>query len=174
MIWILIALAITVVFGIAAYLFDDYDWAEYTASCFFFTMIVAVILMVGSTFFASSGAEHKVSTYPLVQLNDGNHLKGSFFLGSGVIDDRMGYNYYERHPDGSMTLESVDARDAKVIEQPGDARVVEDLKCNWRGGSIRSIPFVHFLDCEGLQETVSWTFYVPPGSVLNNYTLNAE
>jgi len=122
------------------------------------TFTILQLLMYGIV------GEHmeKTGESDLASLADNQGTSGSFFLGSGSIDDEPVFYYYERNGD-EYTLEHVNADEAVVIETTDDPRVefyspVSNNEFWYIGGFGES--------------TVK--FYVPEGSVLNNYNLDAE
>lgn len=112
-------------------------------------------------------------TYNLAALNDGKSTEGSFFLGSGTVDSVPSFMFYAKDGDGYV-LRSWDAASSRVVETEGAPRVVytcDDYSSvpapfKWAAYMILE----DYVDCEH----ASVTFYVPPGSVKQQYTLDAE
>jgi hypothetical protein len=146
---------------------------------FSFSLGIALFIL---TFFwvimsgvSATGTIYQTSNRPLVALADGTQgFKGSFFLGSGSIGGGdIGYNFYMADADGAYQLNSVPAGSAKVVERSGPASIDIIQTCNYRGGGLWAFP-VRTLDCDGRQEPVNYKFYVPKGSVISNYDLDAS
>ncbi len=115
-----------------------------------------------------------VLEYNLKAMQDGSSTTGSFFLGSGTINDVPSFMYYVEYDDGSVSLESAYASDSVVVETDENPRVT--YECEYYGDIPTALiwPVNHFgtdgdYDCTG---TV--TFYVPENSVKSQYVLDAE
>ena len=109
--------------------------------------------------------EIKKSTFKLESLQDGSRINGQFFLGSGYINEKMKYSFYISEENG-YKLYSIDANNAHVkytTEKPKlemfEEVVNDDFINNF------SIP---------LDFKTSYIIYVPQGSILQNYTLDAQ
>lgn len=109
--------------------------------------------------------------YPLVTMQDGKTTHGSFFLGSGNIDGVASFTWYEKDG-GSYYLEDIPAWQAEVRYTTGQPHVIWDCR-NERAGwvfyplNVSPDPY-----CSGRSTHV--TFYVPEGSVKNEYVLDAK
>ncbi len=111
---------------------------------------------------------HKVptATHPLKSIQDVSTTHGAFFLGSGVVSGDPSFFYYEQQDDGSFVLQSVAAEDATVVESSGTPRVVDEhlaIDSGWT--------WLTFSGTFGHKRVV---FYVPPGSITTNFTLDAK
>jgi len=105
------------------------------------------------------------STFELESLQDGSKINGQFFLGSGYINERMKYSFYISEKDG-YKLYSIEASNAHVRytnEKPKlemfDEVVTDDFVNNF---SLKS------------ELNTNYIIYVPKGSILQNYTLDAQ
>lgn len=115
-------------------------------------------------------------TYGLAALNDGRKTQGSFFLGSGTIDSVPSFMYYAEDGDGYV-LRDWSARSSRVVETTGKPRAV--FTCDDYGSVPR--PFRYSVKMI-LDDGWGWvdcrhafvTFYVPPGSVKQEITLDAQ
>ncbi len=103
-------------------------------------------------------AKHaEVGRKPLVCLQDNSAIHGSFFLGTGSIDEHPVYAYYVMGNDGCATLETVSTHRAKIKYTTGEPAVVRMGNVNhW---SI-SEPYL--------------IFEIPQGSIVNGYRLDAQ
>lgn len=136
------------------------------AFCLF---IVGMVTFIGGMIMnaiiqtAVTGTHYEVSqTYELHTLHDSSGTTGSFFLGSGTIDSKPVFMYYEKQGD-SYFLRHADADFATVIEStstPHVDKLVERANNKWWGLAF------------GAGHSVN--FYVPKGSVVSNYTLDAK
>ena len=132
----------------------------------FFVSVAAAILSMFATLFVDERTETR--TYELTTLQDGTSAGGSFFLGSGTLDNKMQYAYYLREDNGSYRLETTTADDARVRFDAGVPRTEEEWHCVPDGGLWTS-PLLR-----GLCSFHSATFYIPEGSIKTTYTLDAQ
>lgn len=109
-------------------------------------------------------AETVVTSKGLSALQDGSQTRGSFFLGSGFVDGQQVFSYYEKRG-GAFYLKTTLARDAKVVESDGTPRVEHSCR------QTTNIWISVFTKC---WNNWDYTFYVPKGSVVTNYTLDAK
>lgn len=170
MIWIIIAAVVVV--GFAVWMGIE-NWRDDNPGsgigAFFFTAMfggliaVVITMLINACAIHITGSHYEVeSTSKLAALQDGHSSYGSFFLGSGSYNEAPAFFYYERHGKDVYTLEHAYAEYATVVETD-DAPRVEYLeeKSDHPFWAIPVAPesFV--------------TFYVPRGSVMSNYSLDA-
>lgn len=128
----------------------------------------AVFSMLFGMIFNIAGAgiagyhQVKFSESSIIALQDGSSTSGSFFLGSGSIDSDPVFFYYE-DDNGTYRLKHVLADDASVIESSGPARV--DIYKNKANSELFGLPF---------SDDTTYIFYVPNGSILRNFALDAK
>lgn len=108
----------------------------------------------------------------IASLNDGMSTSGSFFLGSGSIDSEPVFFYYSGDNTNGFRLRHVDASAASIIEFNGEPYMVRYC------GDISTAPsWLDFDKTDPVPECRDWdktVFYVPAGSIQNNYILDAE
>lgn len=107
---------------------------------------------------------HKDGRYELRQVSDATQREGSFFLGTGYQDEDAGYYFYRKTDTGSYYLEWVRRECAEVYEkknitQPYVKQYTPDK--DW---------IVDYGNMAGW--CVAYDFYVPEGSITNDYVLN--
>lgn len=128
-----------------------------------------VILFSGIVFY--NGTYTTTQTVKLESLVDGSDIRGSFFLGSGVINEVSVFTWYEQSEPGSYRQEQADA-DVSTVHFTTDAphyvlTVKRREEGSWFGKwGIRT----------DAGEGLDWRydFYVPKGTIKNNYTLDAQ
>lgn len=114
-------------------------------------------------------------TYNLATLNDGRETQGSFFLGSGTIDSVPSFMFYEEDGDGYV-LRDWPASSSRVVETTGEPHVVytcddySDVPRPFRWTAVMITEDGDYIDCQH----AFVTFYVPPGSVKREVTLDAQ
>ena len=134
----------------------------------FGTMAGLVLFLVGTLLslqFVDTEPE-LIRSSSLTAIQDNSTISGSFFLGSGSIDGVMVYNYYVDSGNGAYSLETVKAEQAK-IKYSDDVRV-ETYRPHSTNEFLLSDVF--FSD----EADKTYVFYVPEGSIANNYTLDAK
>lgn len=105
---------------------------------------------------------HTESTYgSLEAINDNSSVSGSFFLGSGSVNGRMVFSYYQKSGDSYQLLQQ-DA-DRSLVKYTDGIPTVEYLK------DCSSIPSL-----ESICSSPRFIFYVPRGSIQSNYNLDAK
>lgn len=76
--------------------------------------LVSLLLMIPA-------GEPRVSQQDIVALKDNSNIHGSFFLGTGSIDEEMYYYYMADNGNGGYTMEKVEADDCTIYEDSPDA-----------------------------------------------------
>lgn len=142
---------------------------------FMMAMFAFVIAVLAGAFSLGAGAlvglafpAHPVknSETPLVALRDKDGIQGSFFLGSGHIEDKQYYFFYAQQPDGSFTPGKVEAnRWVRVYEQERSDAILITYRweANSRWAEWLSVP-VHAIGN-------SYDIHVPRGTVRRGYTM---
>lgn len=105
---------------------------------------------------------------PIVSLKDNNSIRGSFFLGSGVVDGQMKYVYYMQSADSSFRLVQVKHSKAAIKYSNSPAKLLvfdrSEDDCLWN-------KFVVDLDNEDDQ---TYMFYIPRGSIQEGFDLDLQ
>lgn len=183
MIWIILV-SIAVVTGISTYARRRRDWRREERAtgrdswtvhekpslfwwCFGMPGLAAVAfalaLMIGAG--VTTGPQ-VYTTYELRALQTTKDLEGRFFLGTGTIkEERM--VAYLRYVDGYTELRSAPADRSRIFEDGGDKPYVQ----KW-GTVIDNPVLLPFKSAWRFGEL--WDFHVPAGSVIENYTVEAE
>lgn len=169
MLWFIIGLLITI--GIVIYwIVDDlFGWFGAIGMGFLVLLLAtgsAVLLTIGSSIIAETCAD---KTYSLAEdidiyaLQDNLTTEGSFFLGSGHINDELKYFYVEQTEFG-YTVNNVDA-DNTYIQYTTDRCHLERHTYtfdNW------------FVNLIAVPLTDRYVIYIPEGSIINNYSVDLK
>lgn len=112
---------------------------------------------------APAGESQLARTNDLAALRTGSSIEGTFFPGTGRVDDEPVIRYVTRESDGAAMLREIEARKARVYEDAGDEQPRLDVYCHvltnpW----LTPAPFAPQLRC-------GYYFHVPAGSVLESY-----
>jgi len=101
-----------------------------------------------------------VETYTLEMLNDTKELNGSFFLASGSFKEDPYFYFYKNNGEYSV-LDKMYAPSARIVESNDTPKLVESYPNGHYG-------WWYFKMSEGYSTK---TFYIPEGSITNDYTL---
>jgi len=104
------------------------------------------------------------SIFDLESIQDGSKMQGQFFLGSGYINEQMHYSFYLNEEKG-YKLYSISSNDAHIryTNNKPKLEMLEEKKSN---------AFINnFSLCE---LKTNYIIYVPKGSILQNYDLDAK
>lgn len=103
--------------------------------------------------------------YELVSAQDVTGIRGSFVFGTGSIESGLQLNFYYEE-NGAKRPHSTGHNDVSVRDVPAGEKpyVVQHWRdCTW------------WLVClPGGEFAIAYDFYVPPGSVVNNFKLDAQ
>ena len=159
MVFFILALIIAVLCMLAA---DD-PIMGFLISCVWI-MLLWMLTSLALTF----GVTWQYAATPLVNLADGSQTSGSFFLGSGTIDDQAVYSYYVRFADGHAEQRTTPVSGVKVYDNSDDPRVVAEEKC---------VSFAEwFLPCELSfnNDADVVELHIPKNSITRDFTLDAQ
>lgn len=168
MFWLFALGAIVVISAIVMGVSNWKDSPGDGIGAFFFTiafggLCALVIAMVTNAILIEVIGSHyeTESTANLAALQDGSSSSGSFFLGSGTYDEHPSFFYYEKSGN-EYHLEHIDADLAVVIETSEAPRV--EYQHEVGDHPFWAIPVAGYDHVK---------FYVPEGSVISNYSLDA-
>lgn len=119
---------------------------------------IPISILIGFLFPAS--LDYHQETYTISAIQDGRTIQGRFFLGSGTIEGVQVFSYYQ-NTDGYKTLESSPAAYSRIIE----CDCVPAVEISWVESGIWSTT---------PDKETDYIFYVPEGSIVTNYTLDAK
>ena len=133
----------------------------------FFTLLLGGLLAAFLNLFTSFFVEanwREVSNKELVTLQDNVASGGSFFLGTGYVEGEGSFFWYEKNSNGGYKLESVRSKYATVFES--DYPHVVELRAESTNLWIS-------LWAEPMND-YKVNLYVPEGSIVSNYVLDAK
>lgn len=128
------------------------------------TVALLSIALIVLPYTITIGQQPHSQEFELVSAQDSTGVKGSFVWGSGSIGSSLTLNYYVRNGD-AKSPRSTYGHPTNIFEvQEGPYRVVE-----------------HYTACTDswlclYNDTDNWSYdlYVPPGSVVNDFNLDAK
>lgn len=130
------------------------------------SLIIAVI--IGAT--APTTYSVTPSITHIADLYDKQTISGSFFLGSGEIDQKAVYYYYGENSDGSFTLNHIDAEGTHIFEDTPatDHPYIKVENCeshatNWQGFWGIGVPN----NCPSFPTEI----HIPQNSIVRNFSI---
>lgn len=161
------------VIGYFFFLYITYkDFEEWDGFVILFPFLEALLFALAGIFVAIALPVHYEANRwqeNIVTLKDNNNIQGRFFfLGSGIIEGRMKYVYYQQNADSTYQMWQCDYTDAAIKYTEGQPKVnVTDV----HGQKTLGNKFAIDLDDESRQ---TYVFEVPKGSIKNTYELDAQ
>lgn len=170
MIWFVIAAVIAVIWaGAYEILEGNGSWAGF----FFvlpFTGVGCALIALLVNLFALIGIDVEYpkpyKTVELVSMNDGSQTSGVFFLASGYFNGSNVYRFYTKNPDGGMHMNSTYTWTGTVYEREGAKPEVSFWKPVKKSGNFWTVFGAGGDELE--------TFVVPPGTVKQDFNLDAQ
>lgn len=169
----LIIIAIIVIIAIAIQIYiDEYNnWFVRTVvglGVGFITAVVCFVILCAILLIVDGSIDRPVKyseKSSIVCLSDNLTTKGSFFLGCGQIDGKFKYAYYVK-TDIGYKLKTCDASSATIVYSDKSPYVDRIYKC------LSKDSFWYDYVCEKKLKQI--IIYVPKGSILNDYQLDAR
>lgn len=131
----------------------------------FFGVWIGLFLGLITSFSLPTDTKPVVTTYQIECLQDNNNVSGSFFIGCGSVNSRMKYTYYYDCGDSTYVLEQIDV-DRATIKYTNDKPHIDKIKMvqtdNWINLFSNHCSLSKYI------------IYVPKGSIMNNYNLDAK
>ncbi len=146
------------------YGFDIFEWllGAAMAVCAFVVLAFIVFLFA----FLPSVDYKLAETKQIYALKDNSSLKGSFFLGSGYVDEEQKY-FFIREEDGGKKMDTVDA-DQSVLYEGEKQTKIEKYEPVIKGKISR------FLFTSSSPRDPKYKLYVPKNSITTDYTVDME
>ena len=169
MLWFIIA-AIVAVSVIIYWIRDDvFDAGELWGLGFMLFFAVIAIALIVALLSSAIAEECADKTYSVAEdidihaLQDNITTEGSFFLGSGHINDELKY-FYVAETDLGYTVKNVDADQSYIQYTDGRCHIEKQVYTfnNW---------FVRLI---AIPITDRYIIYIPEGSIINNYSVDLK
>lgn len=157
--------------GLAYGLYSMYRYKDSLGSLAICTAFAGIVGFVVGTVVMLIGSHTEAFETPLATLQDGQSVHGQFFLGSGSIDSEPVFFYYEKTGKSSYKLRHLSASHAVIVESDETPKVVQECRVYNASVIVWPIPTDKSADCHG---GVATKFYVPKGSIQNNFMLDAQ
>jgi len=154
-----VSLALGIILGIKNNNFESFLFPILFGGMF--TVAVGMIVNLAAASVIGYHYEEK-NISNIASIQDNVQTSGSFFLGSGTIDSEAVFYFYEQDGDG-YRLTHVPAYRSKIVESNESPHLVVSK-------AVGDHPFWGI----PLNSHDNYTFYVPTGSILNNFNLDAK
>lgn len=131
----------------------------------FIGLLVAVVWS-SCTFDKPENVIHKIENYEIICLQDNKTITGDFFLGCGSVDGHMTYTFFYKD----------EKNDIRGIELPYDYVVLQYTKDKPKYEISYDLckysPFRIIYN--GAKLNKQYRIYIPEGTILQNYSLDAK
>ena len=109
-------------------------------------------------------------TYNLTVLQDNNNVKGSFFLGAGYVGEKMIYSFYYEN-NGFYEFKQIEYHkgNVKIKYSNGKPKIERYSEEKVKDAFINNFTF--YCDCGNNSKYI---IYVPEGTIIQNYSLDAK
>lgn len=143
------------------------DREDYLAPSILGSLVFGGGIGLAVAFMLPAQAEETITkSYSLESIQDNNGARGSMFLGCGVIESRMTYVFYY-DDGGAYKMGMADYTKASIVYSDSSPRIEYIGKKRVKGKIINYFA----LDCMCSNSVV---FYIPRGSITNDYKLDAQ
>lgn len=169
MLWFIISIVVVVLFvihEIREEIFSGFEIFGWSVTWFIVSLLCSALACAVFSEIADSAAS---KTYFITEdvdiyaIQDNLTTEGNFFIGSGDVDDELKYFYVEKTEFG-YSVTNVDA-DNTYIQYTTDRCHLERYTYTFDNWFVRLIAF----PC-----STRHVFYVPEGSIINNYTVDLK
>lgn len=175
MIWFILAGLVTIGYIIYAiidaykYGFNAQDNILYPILFSLGSLFVAVVLFLGSTaicsLFAKVEYDTLVETKEITALNDDSAISGHFYLGSGYVNEKKRYYFFEETDKGKH-MDSVDADSSYIIESDTEQPRIEVYPPKFKSKWLYLFA-MEFADTE-------YKIYIPENSITTEFKVDLE
>ena len=165
--WILLGLAVVAVVSVYIYagINEGFGWAfaPAAATAAIAAFVGGLLMLLLSIWFGPSSQYRGEADHKLAALQTADTVNGRFFLGSGYVNGNRTLNYIT-DDDGAFRIESAAARNS-VVYQDADSPTVTVHEWYLENPWFAPWSFSHWH---------TFTFHVPEGSILSDYTITNE
>lgn len=172
------------IFGIAVSEFDDFVSSVVSVLMIGFVILLFALLGLGVAFLLPMKTIEKVDTFNIVNLQDNKSLSGNFYLGSGVINDKMKYFFYYKD-----SVKNINGEEQfKLMSVPYDRTYIvfsDSLKKvkRYRQDVENSVKHPWWpkyvgnwfaIDAVWDEDCMKYVIYVPKGTIREDFKLDAQ
>lgn len=174
MIWLILALIIAIIVPIILTVKGElWDFGDgvlvFMFTCFVGVLLSLAIMVLGGGIATASGAptqSEKVESVEVISLNDNSNTEGTFFLGSGSVNEELVY-YYAYESDKGITVGEIDADEVYINytdKQPRLEKYQTKFKSEFLNWSFAYLG----------EDSCYYKLYIPEGSIIEEYTIDLE
>lgn len=149
--------------------FSDPDFYSFTTLITMVGAFVGFLVSVvwsSCTFDKPENVIHKTENYEIICLQDNKTITGDFFLGCGSIDGHMAYTFYYKDEKNDIRGEEL-PYDYVVLQYTKDKPKYEISYDLCKESPYRII-------YNGSKLNKQYRIYIPEGTILQNYSLDAN
>jgi len=130
------------------------------------TLGLLIAIIIGS-FIPDKYTENvEVPEYKIYNLQDNSNVSGSFFLGSGRVDEKMAYTFYIHTVDGYVPM-SLETSTCAIKETDDIKPQMVSVKRKFKNKNFDKWAAT-------TDPTICHIIYVPKGTIVKNYNLDAK
>lgn len=174
MIWLILALIIAIVVPIILTVKGElWDFGDgvlvFMFTCFVGVLLSLAIMVLGGGIATVSGAptqSEKVEAVEVISLNDNSNTEGSFFLGSGSVNEELVY-YYAYESDKGITVGEIDADEVYINYTDKQPRL-EEYQTKFKS------EFLNWSFAYLGEDSCYYKLYIPEGSIIEEYKIDLE
>lgn len=174
MIWLILALIIAIVVPIIlAAKGELWDFGDgvlvFMFTCFIGVLLSLAIMVLGGGIATASGAptqSEKVESVEVISLNDNSNTEGTFFLGSGSVNEELVY-YYAYESDKGITVGEIDADEVYINYTDKQPRL-EEYQTKFKS------EFLNWSFAYLGEDSCYYKLYIPEGSIIEEYKIDLE
>lgn len=148
------------------------EWAFIIFAATFFSILISLV-PIGIAFFIGSIPKRKAvlfKKYDLITLRERGGISGSFFLGTGMINNTEYYFWYRRDEDGSIRGGKTErSEDVQIFDTDNKPQMIE-WKCEYESKYVIYYMWLIGVDKTG-EDDYQPQFFIPKGSIKEGYTL---
>jgi hypothetical protein len=146
-------------------MYSDYDFEALGVCRYVFGYLFLLSLVSGIIISCIGYGKYKAiySEQTLVAIRDKSGVSGSFFLGSGTIDEQQYYFYYAKLPNGGFIADKILSNGVTIYEEKRKDAVLRKYECVFRNKWMRLIA----ID-SGAYEV---EFHVPIGTIRRGFSI---
>ena len=163
--WIILIICVFVGFIIFAFIAREPCLGLMGIPAAVVVLIIGLFIAVigGSGFIADEIVE--VKTTQIVALADNTTTNGSFFLGSGTVNEKNYYCYMEQQDDGGLRMSRISANEAIIYDNENANPHIDKYILR------NSSPIVRFFF---LTDRYEYKIYIPNNSIRYNFNIDLQ
>lgn len=161
-----------IIIVVLAFLFGLSEDFPTAAGCATFATFASIIVLGVIGAIIIGNPTYTSARIPLINIADNTSVHGDFFLGIGSVDSEPVYSWYERTDSNSYKRFDADASISTIHYINGNNRPYYTEVAS--KGEHFFHKWVLNLDANGHNTVKRYDFYIPRGSITNEFKLDAQ